>query len=48
MSRHRRRRRHGKAFGFSGLKPACHDKADNADNSNSSASASAPSESNDS
>jgi hypothetical protein len=48
MSRHRRRRRHGKAFGFSGLKPACDDKAPQDEASNSEASASAESASNDS
>ena len=38
MSRHRRRRKHGKAFGFNGLKPASKDSS-----TKSQSSASAPS-----
>jgi hypothetical protein len=47
MSRHRRRRKHGKAFGFNGLRPASKDTSTKSESSasQSSASASAPSDS---
>ena len=40
MSRHRRRRKHGKAFGFNGLKPASKDSSTKSESSASASSAS--------
>jgi len=43
MSRHRRRRKHGKAFGFNGLKPASKDSSTKSESSASASSASSAS-----